>query len=70
MKLYIAPKLKELHRHLMSAGAFSQASRVYRFIITGNRNYMNTYDEILRNAAASVGINLLSPEFDSTSFQR
>jgi CHASE3 domain sensor protein len=70
MKLYIAPKLKELHRNLMSAEAFKQASLVYRYIITGNRKYLNSYDEILRKAAASVGLNLLSPEFDSTSFQR
>ena len=70
MKLYIAPKLKELHRNLMDDGAFKQASLVYRYILTGNKNYLNTYDEILRRAAASIGINLLNPSFDSTHFQR
>jgi len=72
MKLYILPKFKELHRSLMSIGAFKQASWVYRYIITGDKKYLNRTDMVLIQTAKKVGINILNPAFDSgtMSFQR
>jgi hypothetical protein len=71
MKLYISPKLKELHRNLMSAGNFTQASRVFRFMKTGDKRHLQyVLDQSLMTALKSIGINPLSVSFESTPFQR
>lgn len=70
MKLYIAPKLKELHRNLMEAGKYVQASHIFRFMQTGDKRHIQyVLDDSLMVALKSIGINPLSIAFDSTHFQ-
>lgn len=71
MKLYNAPKLKELYRSLMSTGRYNQASRIFRFMKTGDKKYINcVLDDYLMDALKRIGINPISVAFDSIHFQR
>ncbi len=70
MKLYIAPKLKELHRRLISNQYYREASLVYRYMLSGNPKWISYPSDVLKSYAQELGLHILKPSFTGTYFQR
>jgi len=70
MKLYISPRLKELHRRLMANNLYREASQVYRYMLTGDPQWVSYPSEKLKSISKELGFNLLNPSFTGTCFQR